>query len=73
MVRSIKTYACRIATPSSIKNKANIISNPMGQARANLESGESVINTKDETIINNEWPTIILAPSLIPREKALAI
>ena len=39
-----------MATPSSIMNKANMISNPMGQDRTNPESGENTINTKDETI-----------------------
>ena len=33
-----KTYACRMATPSSIKNRANVISNPMGRDRTNSES-----------------------------------
>jgi hypothetical protein len=47
-----------------------MISYPMGQDRTNPESGESVIDIKDETLINNEWPAIILAPSLIPRENS---
>jgi hypothetical protein len=62
-----------MATPSSIKNRANIISNPMGQNRTNPESGESRIYTKDEIITRSECPAIILAPSRIPREKALAM
>jgi hypothetical protein len=41
-----KTYACRMATPSSIMNKANMISNLMGQDRTNSESGENSIDTK---------------------------
>jgi hypothetical protein len=45
----------------------------MGQDKTKPESGENEIGTKDETIINNEWPAIILAPSLILREKALAM
>ena len=32
-----KTCACRMATPSSIKNRANIISDPMEQDRSNLQ------------------------------------
>ena len=48
-----KIYACRVATPSSIENRANMISDPMGQDRTNPESGESKIKTKDKTIINN--------------------
>jgi hypothetical protein len=47
-------YACRIATPSSIGNRANMISDPMGQDKTKPESGENEIGTKDETIINNE-------------------
>ena len=73
MIRNINTYACRMATPSSIINKANMISNPMGQNRINPESEENMIDTKDETIINNEWSAIILAPSRTLKEKALAM
>ena len=43
-----------MATPSFIKNRANMISYPMGQDRTNPESGESMIDKKDETIINNK-------------------
>ena len=32
-----KIYTCRMATPSSIMNRANIISDPMGQDRTNLK------------------------------------
>jgi hypothetical protein len=49
-----KIYACNMSIHSSIKNKKNLISNPMEQDNTNPKSGESVINTKDETIINNE-------------------
>jgi hypothetical protein len=42
-----------MATPSSIKNRANVINNPMGLDRTNPESGESMINIKNETIIKN--------------------
>ena len=68
-----KTYACRMATPSSIMNRANMISNPMGHNRTNPESGENMINTKDEIITRSEWSAIILAPSLTPKENALAM
>ena len=73
MVRSIKTYACRMATPISIKNRAKMISNPMGHNRTNPESGENMIDTNDEIITRSECPAIILAPSRIPKEKVLAM
>jgi hypothetical protein len=45
----------------------------MGQDKTNTESGENMIDTKDETITRSKWPAIVLAPSRIPREKALAM
>jgi hypothetical protein len=35
-------------------NKANMISNPMGQDKTNTESGENMIDTKDETITRSK-------------------
>ena len=43
-----------MATDSSLKNRANMISKTIGQDKTNSESGESMINTKDETIIRSE-------------------
>ena len=48
-----------MATPSFIKNRANMISYPMGQDRTNPESRESMIITKDETITKSKLPAII--------------
>ena len=54
VVKSIKVYACRMATPSSITNRANMFSNPMGHDRTNSESRESMIDIKDKTISRSE-------------------
>jgi hypothetical protein len=43
-----------MATPNSIMNRANMISNPMGLNRTNLENGKCMIDTKDKSIIRNE-------------------
>ena len=32
-----KRYACRMATPSSIRDRAILVSDPMGHNRTNLE------------------------------------
>ena len=38
-----------MATDSSLKNRANMISKTMGQDKTNPESEENMIDTKDET------------------------